>query len=107
MNALRFRHSGEGETVPFTGELTPMRAFVGAVDERCPVAAGALESKPFDKDVLHSLESMPREGTGAVFDELVLAIVTVVGVSKIEHIGFLVVGSWFLVKRLFGYQKPS
>lgn len=67
------------------GELTPMRAFMRTVDERCPAAPGPLESEPFDEDVLHRLGRMTGNDTSAILDELPLAIVAIVGVSKIEH----------------------
>lgn len=53
--ALRFRHGGEGETVPFSCELTPMRAFMRAVGKACPTAAGPLKAEPFDEGESHGL----------------------------------------------------
>lgn len=55
------------------------------VDRGSPIATSALESEPFDEDVLHSLGCMSGDGTGVVFDALTVAIVTGIGISEMEH----------------------
>ena len=71
--------------MPFTRELTPMRAFVRAVEEGCPGAAGALESKPLDEDMLHRFGRMTGNDICVVLDELTVVIETIVSVSEMEH----------------------
>lgn len=56
-----------------------------AVQERCPAAASALESEPLDEYQFHRLGRMTGDDTCLVFDEAILAILAIVGVSKIEH----------------------
>ena len=92
---LWFGHGGEGETVPFPSEQAPMRAFMRTIDRGSPVAAGTLKSKPFDEDVLHSLESMTGNDTGAILDESTIAIVAIISISKIEHCHYSAQGKIF------------
>lgn len=90
-----FGHRREFETVPFPGEGAAMRAFMRTVDKRCPTAAGALESKPFHKGEFHGFRGMPGDDTGVVLDDLTVAIVAIIGVSKIDHRHYSTQGNVF------------
>ena len=85
----------EGETVPFACELTPMRAFVRAVEKEGPGAAGALQSEPLDQDMLHRFRRMTGDGVCVVLDELTFVIEAIVSVSKMEHSGYSTQGNLF------------
>lgn len=56
------------------------------VEQGSPTATGALESEPFHKGESHGFDGMPGDGTGILFDGLTVAIVTVVGISEMEHV---------------------
>ena len=61
--------------------VTIMGTLVSSVWEARPVSP-CLEMKFFHERVFHRFGSIPRNGTGVMRDEFVLAIVTGVGVSE-------------------------
>ena len=61
--------------------VTIMGTLISPVGEACP-RIPCLQMEPFHERVFHRFGSIPRNGTGVMRDEFVLAIVTGMGVSE-------------------------
>lgn len=77
----------ERDATAFSGMLTSMGAFVGAVGEARP-AAPVLEMKPLYEKVFHRFGGMPGDGTCLMRNEFAFPIVHGVGISKLEAARF-------------------
>ena len=62
--------------------VTIMGTLISPVGEAHPVSP-CLEMKTFHERVFHRFGSIPRNGTGVMRDEFVLAIVTGVGIPEV------------------------